>query len=99
MLKFALVFLSMVANAQWQDELEKIDRQIEQLEGLQERLRRDAQKNAGNAMRWQSQSDQHNEARRAWDRAAQEKEKIEEIDGHLAKLRDRKQAILQEHGQ
>ncbi len=99
MMKFGLFFLTLVANAEWQDELQKIDRQIGQLEELQQRLRSDAQKNANNAMRWQFQSDQHREARRAWDRAAQEKEKIEEIQGHLDKLKARKQTILQEHGQ
>lgn len=97
--KLGLIFLTLIADGAWQDELQKIDSQVSQLEELQERLRKDAQKNSNNAMRWQFQGENHRDARKAWDRAAQEKQKIEEIQGHLDTLKERKRKILQEHGQ
>ncbi len=97
--KLGLIFLTLIADGAWQDELQKIDSQMYQLEQMQERLRKDAQKNSNNAMRWQFQSENHRDARKAWDRAAQEKQKIEEIQGHLDTLKERRTKIMQEHGQ
>jgi chromosome segregation ATPase len=96
-IKLALILLAAVGDSQ--AELEKIDRQISQLEEMQERLRSDAQKNEHRGMSLQFQKESSHEARKAWQRAAQEKQKIEEIQGHLDRLRARKQQILQEHGQ
>lgn len=96
-IKLALILLAIAGD--WQADLEKIDRQISQLEEMQQRLRSDAHKNEQQAMSMQFQKENSHEARRSWKRAAQEKQKIEEIQGYLDRLRARKQQILQEHGQ
>lgn len=98
LLKFGVVILSLIAGTQWQDELNQINSHITQLEELQDKLRSRAQKNANNAMRWQFQSENYRDARRAWESAAQDKQKIEEIQTQLDILQQRKQRILKEHG-
>lgn len=85
------------ANANWQDEVKQIDRQIEQLKDLQDRLRSDAQRNVNNAMRWQFQRENYLDARRAWDRVAADKQKIKELQDQIDDLEAKKQKILKEH--
>lgn len=95
--KLALILLAVAGE--WQTELDKIDRQTSQLVEMQERLKSDAQKNEHRAMNLQFQRESSHEARRFWKRAELEKQKIEEIQGHLDRLRARREQILQEHGQ
>ena len=82
----------------WQDEVQQIDQQVEQLEDLQDRLRSKARKNVNNAMRWQFQNENYLDARRAWDKVAQYKQKIQEVQDQIDDLKKRKNSLLQEHG-
>lgn len=81
-----------------QEEIKQIDAQIEQLEDLQDKLRSSAQRNINNAMRWQFQNENYLDARRAWDRAASDKQKIQELQDQIDDLKARKQKIMQENG-
>lgn len=94
-----IFFLTLVANLSWEDEIKEIDQQIEQLQQLQEQLRASAQRNVNNAMRWQFQQENYLDARRAWDKAAADKQKIQELQDQIGDLEKRKKKILEEHGQ
>ena len=94
-----IFLLSWIVAAAWQEDVKEIDQQIEQLQGLQEKYRWNMQRNVNNAMRWQFQNQNYLDARRAWDQAAQEKQKIQEIQDQIDDLTARKKQILQEHGE
>ncbi len=81
-----------------QEEVKQIDAQIEQLEDLQDKLRASAQRNINNAMRWQFQNENYLDARRAWDRAATDKQKIQEVQDQIDDLKARKQKLIQDNG-
>ena len=97
MLKVGLILFSLMAAVDWQDELRQIDQQIEQLQDLQDKYRSSAKRNADNAMRWQFQSENYLDARRAWEKSAQDKQKVKEIQDQMDDLQKRKQKILKEH--
>lgn len=91
-----LFFLTLVS---WQEDVKEIDKQIEQLQDLQDKYKASMRRNSNNAMRWQFQKENYLDARRAWDQAAQEKQKIHEIQDQIDDLKKRKKNILKEHGQ
>jgi len=93
------LFFTIVVQASWQEDVQKIDQQIAGLEDIQEKYRSRAKKNANDAMRWQFQSENYLDARRAWDRVATDKQKVKEIQDQIDDLRQRKQQILEKHGQ
>ncbi|NGX27356.1 MAG: hypothetical protein K940chlam6_01290 [Chlamydiae bacterium] len=95
-IKLGILFFLAVAS--WQDDVKQIDQQIEDLKDLQGKLRSSAQRNTNNAMRWQFQSENYLDARRAWDRVAADKQKIQELQDQIDDLNAKKQNILQEHG-
>lgn len=76
--------------------MRQIDAQIAELNDLQERYRFGIEKNINNAMRWQFQNENYMDARRAWDKIAQDKKKIKEIQEQIDDLEDRKAKILEE---
>ena len=91
--------MTLIAAGNWQDEVAEIDKQIGQLQDLQDRYKSSAERNVNNAMRWQFQNENYLDARRAWDQAAQEKQKIRELQDQIDDLRRRRDGILKEHGQ
>ena len=93
--KLGIVLLTFFASVSGEEEVAQIDRQIEQLEELQGQVRSNVQRNVGNAMRWQFQNENYLDARRAWDRAAADKEKIKELQDQIDDLKARKKKILQ----
>lgn len=94
-MKWILSTMLLVASVS--EEVQEIDRQIEQLEDLQDRFRSSAQRNANNAMRWQFQNENYLDARRAWDKAAQDKQKIQEIQDQIDDLKVRKSKLLKQN--
>lgn len=78
-------------------EMSEVQRKIDELRNLQDKYRSQVQKNLNNAMRWQFQSENHREARRAWEDAAEQKKKIEEMDHHIETLERRKKQLLKNH--
>ena len=94
-----LFLSSLLVPITWQDEVKEIDKQIEQLETIQDKYRSSAQRNANNAIRWQFQSQNYLDARRAWDKAASDKQKVQELQDQVDDLRAKKQQILEKHGQ
>ncbi len=112
LIKFGMLFFSLLGSLQEnplpsetslvstesQEEIKQIDAQIEQLEDLQDKLRGSAQRNINNAMRWQFQNENYLDARRAWDRAASDKQKIQEVQDQIDDLKARKQKLIQENG-
>lgn len=99
--KWMVFFLALcsVVSASWQEEVQQIDKQVEGLQDIQDKYRSRAKKNANDAMRWQFQSENYLDARRAWDRAAADKQKIQEIQDQIDDLNQKKQQILEKHGQ
>jgi hypothetical protein len=93
---FATMFF-LAANMNWQDEVSEINHQIEQMEDLQRKLRSRVERNVNNAMRWQFQNENYLDARRAWDKAAVDKQKILEIQDQIHDLNKRKSTLLKEH--
>jgi len=75
-----------------------MDQQIAELQDLQDKYRSSAQRNTNNAMRWQFQNQNYLDARRAWDKVAQDKQKIQEIQDQIDDLENRKKQLLKEHG-
>ncbi len=98
LIKLGLIFLSLIATTDWKEEVKQIDQQIEQLEDLQDKYRSNARRNTNNAMRWQFQNENYLDARRAWDRASEDKQKIQEIQDQIDDLQLRKKKILKEYG-
>jgi len=96
--KGALFFLALLAQGSWQDEVQQMDQQIAELQDLQDKYRSSAQRNTNNAMRWQFQNQNYLDARRAWDKVAQDKQKIQEIQDQIDDLENRKKQLLKEHG-
>lgn len=96
-MKLGLIFL-LTATGEKDQEIARIDRQIEELKDLQERYRYSAEKNTNNAMRWQFQSENYLNARRAWDKVAQDKQKISEIQLQIDDLKMRQAKLLEENG-
>lgn len=90
--------LSVEAKSNWQEEVTQIEAQIEELKNRQEKYRSSATRNSNNAMRWQFQSENYSDARKAWGKVAQDKQKIEEIQDQINDLEAHKLQILQEHG-
>lgn len=99
LLRTCLFLTTLIASPNWQIEVAGIDKQISQLQTLQDRYKSSAERNVNNAMRWQFQNENYLDARRAWDQAAQEKQKIREIQDQIDDLRRRRDQILKEHGQ
>ncbi len=97
-IKFGWIFLSLLSSVNWQDEVKQIDQQIEDLKDLQDRYYSSARRGTNNAMRWQFQSENYLDARRTWEKVAQDKQKIKEIQDQIDDLKNRKQEILKEHG-
>ena len=95
-IKFGILFFLTIAS--WQDDVKQIDKQVEDLGDLQDKLRSNAQRNTNNAMRWQFQSENYLDARRAWDQVAADKQKIQELQDQIDDLNAKKQKILREHG-
>lgn len=93
----SLFFLATLIG--WQEDVKEIDTQIEELTSLKEKYQASMRRNTNNAMRWQFQKENYMDARRAWDQAAQEKQKIREIQDQINDLQKRKKSILQKHGQ
>lgn len=77
-----------------QDEIYRIDRQIEQLKELQEKYRGSSERQANNAMRWQFQRENYLSARRAWDKVSQDKQKIKEIQLQIDDLQKRREELV-----
>lgn len=75
-------------------DMQEIDAQIEQLKAQQEKYASDADKQAHDAMRWQFQSENYMDARRAWDRVASDKQKIKEIQDQIDQLEAEKQKTV-----
>ena len=98
-LHFGLFLMTLIASPNWQEEVAGIDKQIGQLQDLQDRYKSSVERNINNAMRWQFQNENYLDARRAWDQAAQEKQKIREIQDQIDDLKRRRNQILKEHGQ
>ena len=98
-LHLGLFLMTLIASATWQEEVAGIDKQVGQLQDLQDRYKSSANRNVNSAMRWQFQNENYLDARRAWDQAAQEKQKIREIQDQIDDLRRRRDQILKEHGQ
>jgi len=86
------------AQSSSQDEMAKIDAQIEELKDLQDKYRSSMKRHADNALRWQFQNENYLDARRAWDQAAQDKQKIQEIQDQIDDLENRKKKLAEEHG-
>jgi DNA repair exonuclease SbcCD ATPase subunit len=97
-MKFFLASLLFLAAANWQDEVKQIDRQIESLQDLQDKLRSNATRNANKAMRWQFQNENYSDARRAWDQVAEDKQKIQELQDQIDDLKAKRKKILDAHG-
>lgn len=95
--RFGLCFLMLFAPVSWQDEVKEIGVQIEQLQNLQDKYRSSANRNINNAMRWQFQNQNYLDARRAWDKAAEDKQKIQELQDQIDDLEVRKKEILEKH--
>nr|NGX38609.1 hypothetical protein [Chlamydiota bacterium] len=91
--------LSWITAVTWQEDVKQIDQQIEQLQNLQDKYRWNMERNVNNAMRWQFQNQNYLDARRAWEQASQEKQKIQEIQDQIDDLEVRKKKILEEHGE
>lgn len=96
--KIGLILLSFFPIAQWENEVKQIDEQIQALTTLQEKYRSSAQRGINNAMRWQFQNQNYLDARRTWEKVAQDKQKIKEIQDQIDDLEKRKTEILQHHG-
>ena len=93
------IFLTILLTAAgWQDEVKQIDQQIETLKELQNKYISSAKRESNNAMRWQFQNRNYTDARRAWEKAAQDKQKAQEIQDQIDDLEKRKTTILKEHG-
>lgn len=100
MFKYLPLLLSIwIASPDWKQEVAEIDQEIAQLQDVQEQLRSKARRNVNNAMRWQFQNENYLDARRAWDQAAQQKQKIQELEDEIQGLKARRETILKEHGQ
>lgn len=98
---FGILLFTLFAAApapNWREEVRTIDSQIEQLVDLQDKLKASARRHVNDAMRWQFQNENSFDARRAWDQAAQDKQKIQEIQDQIDDLKRRKEEILKEHG-
>lgn len=93
----ALFFLTLLASQSWQDEVAKYDREIGHLQDLQDRHRSSAERSVNNAMRWQFQNENYLDARRAWDKAAQDKQKIQEIQDQIDDLKNKRDELLKKH--
>ncbi len=76
-----------------EQEVQAIDKQIEELQDLQDKYISSAKRKAGNAMRWQFQSENYLDARRAWDQAARDKQIAEEIQIQIDDLETRKKEL------
>jgi len=98
-LHMGLFLMILFTSLTWQEEVTSIDKQIEQLQDLQDRYKSSAERNVNNAMRWQFQNENYLDARRAWDQAAQQKQKIREIQDQIDDLKKKRNQILKEHGQ
>lgn len=96
--KLTCFFLTLLASGNWQDEVKQIDQQIDTLKEWQDKYAASARHHSNNAMRWQFQNQNYTDARRAWEKAAQDKQKIKEIQDQIDDLEKRKQMIVQEHG-
>lgn len=76
-------------------EVQTIEKEIYQLQETQEQIQSTIRRKANDAMRWQFQSQNYLEARRAWDEIALGKEKIREIEKRIEQLETRKKELLQ----
>lgn len=85
------------ATSGWQSELVSIDQQLAELQEMQEQLRSSITRKSNNAMRWQFQNENYQDARRTWDQVAREKEQLAAVQKKIDELEARKQEILQEH--
>ncbi len=92
-----IFLLTLFVPVNWQDEVKEIDLQVEQLADLQGRYRSSFERNVNNAMRWQFQNQNYLDARRAWDKAAEDKQKIQELQDQIDDLEKRKKQILDKH--
>lgn len=96
---YSFFLMILLASPTWQEEVAGIDKQIGQLQDLQDRYKSSAERNVNNAMRWQFQNENYLDARRAWEQAAQEKQKIREIQDQIEDLKRKRNQILKKHGQ
>lgn len=92
-----IFLLTLLAPISWQEEVKEIDVQVEQLKDLQDKYKSSVERNINNAMRWQFQNQNYLDARRAWDKAAADKQKIQELQDQIDDLEARKQKIHQKH--
>ncbi len=97
-MNWILATLLLTTSYTWQDQVKEIDQVIQELEGQKESYRRKAQKNTNNAMRWQFQRNNYMDARRAWDKVVESKQKMVEIQDQIDDLKARKKVIIKKHG-
>ncbi|MBI3237210.1 MAG: hypothetical protein HYZ48_05905 [Chlamydiales bacterium] len=81
----------------WQEELQEIDKEAEQLEDLKNRYKASAARHEDQAMRWQFEQNLKQEARRASKQADLDRQMIEQIQARLDHLQARKAEILKKH--
>ncbi|MBS0605796.1 MAG: hypothetical protein KF898_07155 [Parachlamydiales bacterium] len=84
-------------EADWQDELDQIDKETHQLKDLKNRYEASAARHDNNAMRWQFQQNMKQEARRAYQQAELDREMQKQIQARIDYLDARKAEILKEH--
>jgi Asp-tRNA(Asn)/Glu-tRNA(Gln) amidotransferase A subunit family amidase len=93
----AIFLLTLLASQPWENEIAKYDKEIDYLQDLQGMYRANAERNVNNAMRWQFQNENYLDARQAWDKAAQDKQKIREIQDQIDDLKNKKSELLKKH--
>jgi ABC-type phosphate transport system auxiliary subunit len=81
----------------WQEQVTKIDEQIQELQDLHDKLNSSNQRNINNAMRWQFENENYLDARRAWDQVARNKQAMQEIQDQVNDLQTERQRIVKEH--
>ncbi|NGX45297.1 MAG: hypothetical protein K940chlam2_00443 [Chlamydiae bacterium] len=95
---FLLILLPFVLFAQEEtlpkeQEVQAIDKQIEELQDMKAKYTSSAKRNANKAMRWQFQKENYSDARRAWDLVARDKKIVEEIQVQIDDLEARKREL------
>lgn len=94
----ALCLFATIVSQPREKEVAEIGQQIDQLQALQERYRSSAQRSINDAMRWQFQNENYLDARRAWDKVAQDKQKIREIEDQIEDLKNRQDRLINKQG-
>ncbi len=98
MMIFLCLCLCLAQNAPlWQQEVEALDAQIEELIEEKEGAESRAIRHEDEAMRWQFQERRFSDAREAWRKADIEREKEQEIQEEIGTLKKKREQILKAH--